>query len=430
MTLSNLTAVVFRQPAGGMDSLIMQHRYAHTQTMVRSALRGSGNGGNLGRGLIRAVLGTVATVAYVASKENFEANCFWPFSSGSGGNPKYMATPITRNVESLAMDKNNYRARMEDFIMQLQADICTAIAEVDGKPFVADRWERESGGGGVSCVLQEGNVFEKAGVNVSVVHGTLPPAAVREMRARGHKLSDNDPLPFFAAGISSVMHPRNPHAPTVHFNYRYFEVQDLNNKENPTTWWFGGGCDLTPSYLYEEDAVHFHQTLKDACDKHDASYYPRFKKECDKYFFIKHRGEARGVGGIFFDDQDDRPREQIFEFIQSCGRSFNRSYIPILKKRKDMPFTEAEKAWQQLRRGRYVEFNLVYDRGTKFGLYTPNARIESILISLPLTARWQYMHEPKAGSREAELLQVLKHPRDWVPLGVVGNAATAVAAGA
>lgn len=203
-------------------------------------------------------------------------------------------------------------------------------------------------------------------------------------------------------------------APTVHLNYRYFETANADGTTN--AWWFGGGTDLTPNYLFDEDAIHFHRTIKDACDKHDREYYPRFKKWCDEYFSVKHRGETRGLGGIFFDDLDEgeKDQENLFSFIQDCCTSFIPSYLPILEKRKDMPYTEREKAWQQLRRGRYVEFNLVHDRGTAFGLNTPGARIESILMSLPLTARWQYMHEPEAGSREDRLVSVLKKPVEWV----------------
>lgn len=353
----------------------------------------------------------------------------------------FMAEPLTAGLlERVEKGEASMREKMEHLIMRLQKEICDALSEVDGKSFKADRWEREEsgkkggGGGGISCVLQDGNVFEKAGVNVSVVHGLLPPPAVKEMRARGKALPETSKgLPFFAAGISSVIHPHNPQAPTVHFNYRYFEIQkEAGDGETAAAtepswlWWFGGGADLTPSYLYEEDATHFHRTLKRACDAHHSDYYPKFKKWCDDYFRIVHRGESRGVGGIFFDDLDgleeaalktkeEQARQQrVFEFVKSCGESFVESYLPIVRRRKDMEFTEAEKQWQQLRRGRYVEFNLVYDRGTKFGLQTPNARIESILMSLPLTARWEYCHSPTPDSREEALLSVLRTPREWV----------------
>lgn len=303
---------------------------------------------------------------------------------------------------------------MEAFIKEQQKEIVRQLEEVDGKKFRVDTWTRPNGGGGISQVLQDGNVFEKAGVNISIVYGTLPRTAIAKMRVN-HKAIDPDveSLDFYAAGLSLVLHPKNPMAPTVHLNYRYFET--MNEDGTPNTWWFGGGTDLTPCYLFDEDAVHFHKTIKKACDKHDQSYYPRFKKWCDQYFNNKHRGESRGVGGIFFDDLDDHEKDQenTFEFIQSCLKAFLPSYLPIINRRKDMPFTEQEKQWQQIRRGRYVEFNLVHDRGTAFGLNTPNARVESILMSLPLNASWRYMHEPEKGSREQRLVDVLREPKEW-----------------
>lgn len=307
---------------------------------------------------------------------------------------------------------DSMRTRMEVLVLAAQTQITKAIEDIDGgQKFRKDQWTRPEGGQGISCVLQDGKVFEKAGVNVSIVHGTLPAEAVKQMRSRGKQLpTDDKPMPFFAAGLSLVIHPHNPNCPTVHLNYRYFEVKS----EGKTIGWFGGGADLTPSYLYEEDAVHFHKCLKDACDKHDPSYYPLFKKACDDYFFITHRGEERGIGGIFFDDMDTPNHEQLFHFVRDCLETFLPSYLPIVQKRKDMPFTPEQKRWQQLRRGRYVEFNLMYDRGTKFGLAAPGPRVESILMSLPLTARWEYDYQPKPGSPEAKLLDVLKHPREWV----------------
>lgn len=263
--------------------------------------------------------------------------------------------------------------------------------------------------------MQDGNVFEKAGVNISVVYGTLPRPAIEKMRVNHKAMDPNvESLDFYAAGLSMVLHPKNPMAPTVHLNYRYFETVNPDGTAN--TWWFGGGTDLTPCYLFDEDAVHFHRTIKEACDMHDKSYYPRFKKWCDNYFSNKHRGETRGVGGIFFDDLDESEKDQenTFAFAQSCLKAFLPSYIPIIMKRKDMPYTEKEKEWQQIRRGRYVEFNLVHDRGTAFGLNTPSARVESILMSLPLTASWRYMYEPEKGSREQRLVDVLREPREWV----------------
>jgi len=372
----------------------------------------------------------------------------------------YMAQPISIELQSeTPLHSVSMRLKMEHFILALQAKICKRLEALEGgeAKFLADRWLRESGGvqgeggGGVSCVLQNGRVFEKAGVNVSVVRGLLPPAAIREMRSRGKTKLPGDPsrsLPFFAAGISSVIHPHNPHAPTVHFNYRYFEIDTTSAsidggemKEQPKkwVWWFGGGADLTPSYLYEEDAIHFHEVHKRACECHSKTFYPRFKKWCDDYFRIQHRNEARGIGGIFFDDLDEEEtglnshseangrdeegkKESLFQFISSCGEAFLEAYEPIVRRRMSAEYNEEQKRWQQLRRGRYVEFNLIYDRGTKFGLNTPNARIESILMSLPLTARWEYCGSdvsdtlPAPNSSEEQLVSVLRVPRDWLQI--------------
>jgi len=307
------------------------------------------------------------------------------------------------------------RLRMEKFIKEQQNIIVAELQKLDGKKFRRDEWQRAEGGDGITCVLQDGNVFEKAGVGVSVVYGALPKAAIASMRAN-HKAIDKDAdhLDFFAAGLSMVLHPKNPMAPTVHLNYRYFET--CNKDGSSQAWWFGGGSDLTPSFLFDEDAIHFHKTLKEACDAHDKSYYPRFKKWCDEYFYNKHRNESRGIGGIFFDDLDETERdaENTFFFVQDCLKAFLPSYMPIMQKRKDMPFNEQEKDWQQIRRGKYVEFNLLHDRGTAFGLSKPGARVESILMSLPLTATWKYMYEPEPKSREARLVEVLMNPRDWV----------------
>ncbi|KAI0420396.1 Coproporphyrinogen III oxidase [Xylaria grammica] len=312
-------------------------------------------------------------------------------------------------------DESPMRLRMEKFIREQQKEIVFALEKIDGMSFREDTWTRPNGGGGLSCVLQEGNVFEKAGVNISVVYGTLPKPAIAKMR-ENHKsvASEVENLDFYALGLSLVLHPRNPMAPTVHLNYRYFETMRPDGTSQ--AWWFGGGSDLTPSYLFDEDAVHFHKTLKEACDKHDKDYYPRFKKWCDEYFSNKHRGESRGVGGIFFDDLDGAvaDSENTFSFIQDCLKSFLPSYLPIIEKRKDMPYTEKEKEWQQVRRGRYVEFNLVHDRGTSFGLNVPGSRVESILMSLPLTASWRYMYEPEPRSREQRLVDVLRSPKEWV----------------
>ncbi|KAI7934961.1 hypothetical protein MJO29_016224 [Puccinia striiformis f. sp. tritici] len=323
--------------------------------------------------------------------------------------------------------KQAMRTRMSAYITKLQEEIVEGLTSLDPScDFRWDHWERSSGGSGTSCILQEGSVFEKAGVNVSIVHGTLPPTAIQQMR---HRLDHDrfgwwdgqEDLPFFACGISLVVHPHNPMAPTVHLNYRYFEILDPahtpgDKDSKPKLWWFGGGTDLTPSYLFEEDARDFHQHLKKTCDKHDPNYYTEFKAWCDRYFLIPHRNERRGIGGIFFDDlSSDHSPNELFEFVRDLGSEFLPTYLPILERRIWMRYSDHHKRWQQLRRGRYVEFNLVNDRGTKFGLATPGARIESILMSLPLTSRWEYMSNlgTESDSAEKELLDVLKEPKEW-----------------
>ncbi|XP_034035775.1 oxygen-dependent coproporphyrinogen-III oxidase, mitochondrial [Thalassophryne amazonica] len=324
---------------------------------------------------------------------------------------RFMSPPVT-DIGVLQERKEDIRTRMEMLIMETQAEFCRALEEVDGGTFQVDRWERKEGGGGISCVMQDGKVFEKAGVNVSVVSGNLTEEAAKQMTSRGKVLKGKDgKLPFTAMGVSCVIHPKNPHIPTVHFNYRYFEVEEEDGSKQ---WWFGGGTDLTPVYINTEDAFHFHNTLKEACDKHHPQYYPDFKKWCDRYFYIRHRGETRGIGGIFFDDLDTPSQEEAFSFVKSCARTVVPCYLPIVHKHLNDSFTAEEKAWQQIRRGRYVEFNLVYDRGVKFGLATPGSRVESIIMSLPLTARWEYMHEPAKNTREAEMLEALRKPKEWV----------------
>ncbi len=289
------------------------------------------------------------------------------------------------------------RSRAEGFFRNVQDEITSALEIVDGaEKFFQENWERPGGGGGRTRILKEGAIFEKAGVNFSAVHGDATES------------TPENKITFFATGISLVLHPRSPKIPTVHANFRYFE-------QSNGMAWFGGGMDLTPYYLDEEDAFHFHHTLKLACDNHDPSYYPHFKKWCDEYFYIRHREESRGIGGIFFDNLsaiDVHEREKIFAFVQDAAYSFLPAYIPIVEKHKDESYSESEKHWQLLRRGRYVEFNLVYDRGTRFGLET-NGRIESILMSLPTVARWEYDVHPTLGSPEAKLESVLKHPREW-----------------
>ena len=302
-----------------------------------------------------------------------------------------------------------------DFIHQLQDDICNALEQTDGKAtFLEDAWERAEGGGGKTRVIANGNVFEKGGVNTSVVFGDVTDAMRTQLKIDGAK--------WFACGLSLVIHPVNPFVPTVHANYRMFEL--YNQNVEVIDRWFGGGTDLTPYYLFEEDASHFHSIYKQACDQFDPSFYPRFKASCDDYFVNWHRNkERRGIGGIFYDYQkptEERDVQFWMNFAKQCGYAFIDAYIPIVHQRKELPFTTANKHWQEIRRGRYVEFNLVHDRGTIFGLKT-NGRIESILMSLPPTVRFEYDYQPQPGSEEDILLQACLHPREWVPLTAMGE---------
>jgi len=333
-------------------------------------------------------------------------------------------SPPSLNNNPLAPPADS-RTRVRQFMESLQNSICENLERIDGKAsFCQDMWERPEGGGGRSRVITNGDVFEQGGVNFSEVFGeTLPPSILQQRpEAAGHG--------FYATGTSMVLHPRNPYIPTVHLNYRYFEAGPV--------WWFGGGVDLTPYYPFAEDAAHFHQTIKQACDKHHQEYYPAFKRWCDEYFFLKHRGETRGVGGIFFDYQDGRgelyrgpdlngtaaqyskelgaiePRswDDLFNFANTCGFAFIPSYEPIVQRRRVMEYGDRERNFQLYRRGRYVEFNLVYDRGTIFGLQT-NGRTESILMSLPPLVRWEYGYQPEPGTHEAELYETFLKPQDW-----------------
>ena len=274
------------------------------------------------------------------------------------------------------------RQKMAEMVHRIQDEICQALREIDGVDYRQDEWTREEGGGGRSRVFSGGKVFEKAGVNVSVVHGTLSPQAANSMGG-GHELKGAD-LDFFATGISLVLHPLNPMAPTVHANYRYFERGEGNK---PGSWWFGGGADLTPSYLFEEDAIHFHQVHKDACDRHEVADYSHFKQWCDDYFFLSHRNEPRGVGGIFYDELNTQNWGHDFAFTREVGKTFLKSYSLIVSERKDKPWTNAQRDYQLERRGRYVEFNLLHDRGTQFGLKT-GGNLEAIFMSLPPTVTW------------------------------------------
>jgi coproporphyrinogen III oxidase len=289
-----------------------------------------------------------------------------------------------------------FRLRAVDYFRTLQDRICEGLSRADGQSFHEDAWDRPGGGGGRSRVLMNGNVFEKAGVNFSEVFGQMSPEFAKNLPGDG--------LDFTATGVSLVLHPRNPFVPTVHANFRYLTK---GNKG-----WFGGGADLTPYYPFREDVVHFHKTWKAVCEKHPAPVdYVRFKSWCDEYFFLPHRNEPRGVGGIFFDYLEG-DFEPLFAFIRDCGDAFLDAYLPIVGKRTDTPYTEKERIFQEFRRGRYVEFNLIYDRGTTFGLKT-GGRIESILMSLPPLVRWLYDYRPEPGSREAELYDVYLKPHDW-----------------
>ncbi|MGI0483291.1 oxygen-dependent coproporphyrinogen oxidase [Geminocystis sp. CENA526] len=337
-----------------------------------------------------------------------------------------MNTTVTdTNIKSPSLPPEDAKTRVSQFMQSLQDEICSGLEALDGKgKFKEDSWQREEGGGGRSRVMTDGNIFEQGGVNFSEVWGhNLPPSILQQRpEAEGHS--------FYATGTSMVLHPKNPYIPTVHLNYRYFEAGPV--------WWFGGGADLTPYYPFAEDAKHFHSTFKQTCDRHNPEYYPVFKRWCDEYFYLKHRNETRGVGGLFFDYQDGtgalykgphkdkeaaqysnalppqkhRTWEELFAFIQDCGRTFLPAYVPIAEKRQHTEYGDRERNFQLYRRGRYVEFNLVYDRGTIFGLQT-NGRTESILMSLPPLVRWEYGYTPEPNTPEAELYEVFLKPQNW-----------------
>ena len=293
------------------------------------------------------------------------------------------------------------------YIQELQDRITSKLEEIDGEAvFHEDLWDRPEGGGGRTRVIQDGNVFEKGGVNISAVHGPLP-KSMQTYFGVGE-------VDFYACGLSLVIHPKSPMMPTVHANWRYFEMYDKEGQI--VDQWFGGGQDLTPYYLFEEDAKHFHKVCKDVCDRHDPEFYPKYKERCDSYFWNAHRDEARGVGGLFFDylrKTENRNIPAWYDFVTDVGNSFLQAYVPIVEKRKDLDYTPEQREWQEIRRGRYVEFNLVHDKGTLFGLRT-NGRIESILMSLPPQVQWRYDHQPEPGSDEEQLLKVLKNPVEWV----------------
>ena len=299
--------------------------------------------------------------------------------------------------------------RVKHYLLELQDTICAGLEAEDGHGrFEEDLWERETGGGGRTRVLEQGEVFEKAGVNFSHVHGNrLPPSAT----AARPELEGRD---FQAMGLSLVIHPRNPHVPTSHANVRFFIASKPGAKdgEDQPVWWFGGGYDLTPYYPRMEDVVHWHKTARKACEPFGDDVYPRYKQWCDEYFYLKHRGETRGVGGLFFDDLNNWGFERCFDFMKAVGNSYLEAYLPIVKRRKQMIYSERERDFQLYRRGRYVEFNLVYDRGTLFGLQS-GGRTESILMSLPPEVSWRYNYRPEPGTAEAELDRFLK-PTDWL----------------
>jgi coproporphyrinogen III oxidase len=300
----------------------------------------------------------------------------------------------------MAMDKQ----AIKDYLTDLQSWIVGKLETEDGQRFRRDAWERPEGGGGISCLIEDGGLFERGGVNFSHFAGSsLPPSA----SASRPELAGRS---FEAMGVSLVMHPRSPHVPTVHMNVRFFVAE--KPAEAPV-WWFGGGMDLTPYYGFEEDAVHFHRTCRAALEPFGEDLYPRLKKWCDSYFHLKHRNEARGVGGIFFDDLSQPDFDTCFSLTRSVGDHFVDAYVPIVERRKDLPFGERERDFQAYRRGRYVEFNLIYDRGTLFGLQS-GGRTESILMSLPPVVKWRYAWQPEPGSPEAALYSDFLPVRDWV----------------
>jgi coproporphyrinogen III oxidase len=293
--------------------------------------------------------------------------------------------------------------QVKTYLTSLQNKIIAALEAVDGKKFIRDNWTRDEGGGGISAMLEDGKVFERAGVGMSHVFGEkMPPSA----SAHRPELAGRS---WEAIGVSLVLHPRNPYAPTVHMNVRFFTAKKSGAED---VWWFGGGMDLTPYYGFEEDAVHFHRTCKAALDVSGKDYYPKYKKWCDEYFYLKHRKEPRGIGGIFFDDVNENNYDFSFALMQSVGDHFLDAYLPILNRRKDMPYGERERDFQAYRRGRYVEFNLVWDRGTLFGLQS-GGRSESILMSLPPIVKWRYDWKPEAGSAEAKLYSDFLLPKNW-----------------
>jgi coproporphyrinogen III oxidase len=329
--------------------------------------------------------------------------------------------------ESHVYDLDFIRRKAKKVFREMFEDVCESIQQLDGKAFTEHFWTRDKSGILMSTDNKDdytyvdrsflnGKVFEKVGVNYVAIEGELPPGMTFQksgalVTGEADSMSSDVRTPYFATGASFVIHPYNPMVPIAHVNYRYFQV---GNAAQPAYWWFGGGADLTPSYLFEEDAVHFHKVHKEVCDKYNPSYYARFKKWCDDYFFIKHRAETRGIGGIFFDHLNNSNPQEILAFVTDCTKAFARAYMPIVERRKDMSFTEENKYWQRLVRGRYVEFILTSDRGMRFGLESGMVSQQSVFNCMPPEASWKYDDQPSVGSKEAMLKQVLKNAQDWV----------------
>jgi coproporphyrinogen III oxidase len=329
-------------------------------------------------------------------------------------------------LETSQQKQHDLHGKIKEVFRQMFDNTCQAIEQLDGKTFTDQSWVRENGqwvsgeSDGVSVyvdrALNQGNVFEKIGVNYVAIKGELPPGMTFQnsgalATADADSQVSDQGTPYFATGTSFVIHPCNPMAPIAHCNYRYFQ---MGHSTEPDYWWFGGGADLTPAYLFEDDAVHFHKVHKDICDKYDPTYYPKFKEWCDKYFYIPHRGESRGVGGIFFDQLNNRPIEEHLEFVTDCTKAFATAYLPIVERCKEMDFTEANKQWQRIVRGRYVEFILTSDRGARFGLASGMVNHQSVFNCMPPAASWTYDDRPDLDTQEAKLREVLKAPRSWV----------------
>ncbi|QSJ16339.1 oxygen-dependent coproporphyrinogen oxidase [Nostoc sp. UHCC 0702] len=334
---------------------------------------------------------------------------------------------MTHILEKSVTQQPKIRGVIDKTFRQMFENTCQALEALDGKGFIEQSWTRDNKGMWtvgessedsiyIDRYLHNGNIFEKVGVNYVAIEGELPPGMSFQQSGAlateaADQISNSKANRFFATGSSFVIHPQNPMAPTAHVNYRYFQI---NNGTQPVYWWFGGGADLTPAYFFEEDAVHFHQVHKEVCDKYDSSYYPRFKKLCDEYFHIPHRGESRGIGGIFFDHLNKDNPQKLLAFVTNCTEAFLPAYMPIVQRRKDMTFTERNKYWQRLVRGRYVEFILSCDRGLRFGLASGMVKQQSVFNCMPPSASWEYDDQPLPGSKEAILREVLKNPREWL----------------